>query len=126
VKAVFDASAALAVLYAEAGSETLTPLLGQACISAVNLTEVVGKLAERGAGADDINDLLAALRLAVEPFDEAMAQHAGLLRPLTRAHGLSLGDRACLALAARLALPAYTTDAAWRDLETGVEIIVVR
>jgi len=109
---VLDASALLALVYAEPGSDVVGALLPNARISAVNLSEVAAKLAEGGMTAPDIHAALDGLGLSVVPFDADLAYAAGLLRAATKAAGLSLGDRACLALAARLGLPALTADAA--------------
>ena len=48
------------------------------------------------------------------------------LRALTRAHGLASGDRACLALARRLGLPALTADRTWAELGLGISVVVIR
>ena len=96
-----------------------------ALISSVNLSEVVAKLAELGMPESEIR-LALSLGLEVVPFDEALAFSAGALRPVTRSAGLSLGDRACLALARSRALPALTTDRAWRDIDIDVEVEVIR
>ena len=40
--------------------------------------------------------------------------------------GLSLGDRACLALALKLNLPALTTDRIWENLNLSVQVQVIR
>jgi PIN domain nuclease of toxin-antitoxin system len=45
---------------------------------------------------------------------------------ITRPYGLSLGDRACLALAIRRKATVYTTDAAWKNLNLGIEVEVIR
>jgi PIN domain nuclease of toxin-antitoxin system len=95
-------------------------------LSTVNLSEVVAKLVDRGYGADAIARNLDALKLDVRPFDPAQAQRAGLLRGATRQSGLSLGDRACLALAAELDRPAVTADKAWAELDIGIRIELIR
>lgn len=123
---VLDASALLAAMFGESGAAAVQTRLGAACISAVNLSEVFAKLADRGVKAEDIAESLAALDLDVRPFDEAQAEHAGALRSLTRELGLSLGDRACLALAAALDRPALTTDKAWKAFDIGIEIELIR
>ncbi len=69
---------------------------------------------------------LEGLGLDVEPFDAAMAYETGLLRQRTRRLGLSLGDRACLALGQRLSLPVLTTDRRWKAVRIGVKVRVVR
>jgi len=59
-------------------------------------------------------------------FDWAAGLAAGLLRASTRRFGLSLGDRACLALAQQLQAPVLTTDRVWERLDIGVPIVVIR
>jgi PIN domain nuclease of toxin-antitoxin system len=84
-------------------------------ISTVNLAEVATKLNDLGAVAEEVRVLLASLHLAVARLDETTAFAAGALRAATRVHGLSLGDRTCLALAAERGAAALTTDMTWRD-----------
>jgi PIN domain nuclease of toxin-antitoxin system len=98
---VLDASALLVLLNDEPRVETVRHALSDAAISAVNLSEVVAKLVDAGAPELEILELLQAIEAEVGPFDEDQAYSAGLLRSVTGAHGLSLGDRACLALARR-------------------------
>ncbi|MFH1176704.1 MAG: type II toxin-antitoxin system VapC family toxin [Acidobacteriota bacterium] len=123
---VLDASALLAVLAAEPGWEDVAELVPGAAMSAVNVAEVVGKLADRGMPEEEIREALGGLGLEVVPFDESTALAAGMLLPETKQHGLSLGDRACLALARLRSVPAVTTDRAWANLTLGVEIRVLR
>ena len=123
--AVLDASALLALLQGEPGSSRVLEILPGALICSVNLSEVVAKLAEFGMPEADIYRALT-LGLEIVPFDETLAYEAGFLRPLTRRAGLSLGDRACLALAQSRSLPAFTSDRAWAALDIGIDIIVIR
>ena len=126
---VLDASALLALLYREPGGDRVADALDQgAAISAVNLAEVVARLSDAGVQEAAIGSLLGPLRLAVFDFDIPAAFRTGLLRPLTRSAGLSLGDRACLALARHLGVPALTTDRSWERLQdaVGVRVQVLR
>lgn len=66
------------------------------------------------------------MSLIIHPLDESQARRIATLRPVTRAAGLSLADRACLALAHALELPAHTADGAWRDVDAGVEVRLIR
>jgi ribonuclease VapC len=113
---VLDASALLAVLHQEPGSEEVAAMLSEAAISSVNLSEVVAKLIEVGLSAVESRRATEFLGLEVISFDQSQAYKAGLLRKSTRSLGLSLGDRACLALAQSLNLPAITADRAWLQL----------
>jgi ribonuclease VapC len=123
---VLDASALMAVLREEAGAAAVEAVLDHAAISAVNLSEVQAKLVERGTAAAVAWSSLIDLDLDVVDFDVPQAKVAGGLRWLTRVQGLSLGDRACLALAQALGLPAMTADRTWAGLEVGIEIRTIR
>lgn len=126
-RGVLDASALLALLNGEPGSEQVASVVVDgATVSAVNLAEVVTKLSEIGMSEVSIHAALDLLGLEVVDFDFAQAYQVGLLRPLTRHAGLSLGDRACLALAKQLDLPALTTDRVWEKLEVDIAVQVIR
>jgi ribonuclease VapC len=124
---VLDASALLAILNQEPGAEMLTPeLLSGAASSTVNLAEVQGKLVGKGLAPDDAWEAtLSPIREAVG-FTIEHARLAGDLIGQTRSRGLSLGDRACLALGLALKAPIYTADRTWKDLKLGVRIHVIR
>jgi PIN domain nuclease of toxin-antitoxin system len=123
---VLDASALLALLNREPGHEEIAQVIGVAAISAVNLSEVAAKLADRGMPGEAIREALEGLALETHDFDQELAFQAGVLHPLTRPRGLSLGDRACLALGQRLNLQVLTTDRIWEELDLGVEVRLVR
>jgi PIN domain nuclease of toxin-antitoxin system len=124
---VVDASALLAVLNQEAGAERLTPeLLSAAASSTVNLAEVQGKLLDQGLSSDDAWEAtLSPIREAVS-FTPEHARIAGDLVRQTRPYGLSLGDRACLALGIVMKAPVYTADRSWKNLKIGIRIHVIR
>jgi len=124
--AVIDASAVLATIKNEPGGDRSGDTARGARISAVNYCEIVGWLAERGATPGDVEKVVAPFGLLIEQFDRARAMCAGLLAAKTRRRNISLGDRACLALAAELRLPVVTGDRAWRDLDLGIEIRLIR
>jgi PIN domain nuclease of toxin-antitoxin system len=121
-----DASAVLALVHGEPGAERVLAVLDRAVMSAVNLAEVVSRLAERGRPPTDIRRQLTRLPLDIVPVDEDLGYEAGFLRPATRPIGLSLGDRICLALAARLGATALTADRAWTRVGTDVRVEVFR
>jgi PIN domain nuclease of toxin-antitoxin system len=123
---VFDSSVILAHLNAEPGSERAARHFGDALISAVNLSEIIGKLVERGASLNLIRAALPRYGLQIAAFDERLAEAAGALRLKTKAHGLSLGDRACLALGQHFALPVLTADKAWKALDLAIEVQLLR
>jgi PIN domain nuclease of toxin-antitoxin system len=124
--AVLDASALLAYVNGETGAEVVAAVIGDALVSAVNLAEVVTKLVERGGSLEQARAALRFIELDVVDFTRPLAEQAGGLVALTRSKGLSLGDRACLALAAREGLPAITADRAWSSLSVGVEVSFIR
>jgi ribonuclease VapC len=125
-KCVLDASALLALLYGESGSVQVAEAIDDgAVISQVNVSEVVAKLNEGGYADEIIREMINPIGIEAIDFDAKLAFEAGLLRSLTKSAGLSFGDRACLALAKRLKLPAMTTDRAWENVpaEVGVQVI---
>jgi PIN domain nuclease of toxin-antitoxin system len=125
--AVLDSSALLALVNQEPGKERVeTAVQAGALLGTVNLAEVVAKLSEGGRSEAEIRYELDRLALEVAGFDDDLAYRTGLLRPATRHVGLSLGDRACLALAEHLNLPALTTDRPWGNLSIGIRIEVIR
>ena len=125
-KYVLDASAMLAYLHEETGHEIVEAVLNGALISSVNWSEVVQKVVAHGVAADGLRSDLAALGLTVVPFSADDAETAATLWSATRAFGLSLGDRACLALATQRKLPALTADRAWTGLSVGIKSRVMR
>lgn len=125
-KFVLDASALLALLNNERGADLVKELLPDAMISAVNLAEVVTRLALLGMPGEQIRDTLALLGLNIEPFQEEQAFCAGMLAAQTHSLGLSLGDRACLTLANVTGATAVTADHIWNDLNIGVKIQLLR
>ena len=125
-RVVLDASAILALLYEETGHDVVSAALHNAAISAINVAEVLSKLAETGMPVMEMHEAIDDLGLTIVPFDVDLSYTVGLLRPATKAQGLSLGDRACLALARRLGVPALTADQAWKGVSVGVDIQVVR
>jgi ribonuclease VapC len=126
-RVVLDASAIIAVINAESGTEKLTAqLLARAVGSTVNLAEVQTKLLSRGWTSEQAwEDATSPVR-DVLPFDEEQARIAGDLSIQTRPVGLSLGDRACLALGISLKAPVYTAEKAWKKLKLGVKVHVIR
>jgi PIN domain nuclease of toxin-antitoxin system len=122
---VLDASAILAVILREPGADKFSRLVTGGLVSAVNVSEVVARLSDWGASEPEIRGFLNGLELISVPFDSGDAWATGLLRRRTRHEKLSLGDRACLALAISRGLPALTTDTAWGRLGLGKTVRVV-
>jgi PIN domain nuclease of toxin-antitoxin system len=123
---VLDASVILAVVLEEAGAENIYPLMEAGLISAVNVAEVVARLQDYGIADEAIDIGLAELCLNIVPFDGGHAMIAGKLRAGTRKAGLSLGDRACLALAIAEEAVAVTMDRAWAKLDLPVQVQLAR
>lgn len=126
MSAVLDASAVLAYLHGEPGHERVAAAIDDAAISAVNWAEVLQKIDAAGGDADRLGDGLLALGLDVAALTRDDARMAAQLWPKTRSAGLSLGDRACLATAHRLELPALTADRAWSNLDITIDIELIR
>ena len=125
-KVLLDASALLAVLNQEKGCEIVEPLLRRAALSAVNYAEVISKLAEHGVPPQEAALAVGDLVGEILPFDAPLAVIAGRLRAETKALGLSLGDRACLATAESHGLEVITADKLWAKVKTGVKIRLIR
>jgi PIN domain nuclease of toxin-antitoxin system len=122
-----DTAAVLAIVHREPGADRALRATRQgALISAVNVAEIATKLAERGDFASAIRQTVGRLELEVVPYDDEQAIQTGLLRPLTRVAGLSLGDRACIALARQTSLPVVTADRIWASLQLGVTVHLIR
>jgi ribonuclease VapC len=126
MKFVLDSSAVLAFYNDEPGSIFVENIEGELLICAVNYSEVETKLYERGHHESEIETLKSTLPCEVITFDIERAKHAAKLRLLTRHKGLSLGDRACLALAIQQNATVLTTDRAWAELNLGVNIELIR
>jgi ribonuclease VapC len=124
---VLDASVILAVIHQERGSEKMTPdVLARGVVSAVNLAEVQGKLVTSGWSPGAAWEDASGLAHSILPFTSDHARVAGNLISETRSLGLSLADRACLALALALKAPVYTADRSWKNLKLGLQIHVIR
>lgn len=128
-RVVLDASALLAILQVEQGVESFSSephLLNGAVMSTVNMAEVQGKLLSKGMPPEQAwLAILSTVPVRVA-MDEKQAKLAGDLLPQTRTLGLSLGDRACIALALVLQAPVYTTDRQWAKLKLGIPVHVIR
>jgi PIN domain nuclease of toxin-antitoxin system len=124
---VLDASALLAQLNGEPGFDVVEALIQSSVISSVNWAEVLQKVIARGIReVRDVREDLASLGLQVLPFTEEDAEPTARLWSTSRRAGLSLGDRACLSLAQKLALPALTADRGWAALGLEVEVRLIR
>jgi ribonuclease VapC len=124
-KYVLDASALLALLHNEPGAQRVRDIAPESVISAVNVCETVGKLTGAGMSVEDARTSIELIHLEVVPFDTELAYKAGSLIIVTKKLGLSLGDRACLALGITLNKTVVTAEHLWSKLklDTAVEVI---
>ena len=126
-RVVLDSSAILAVIFSEPGSDKLPPeLLATSVVSTVNLAEVHSKLVAKGWNVNQAWEDCIGMVDEILPFTAEQAKTAGALVLLTRSIGLSLGDRACLALGLELKAPIYTADLAWKNLKLNLRIHSIR
>lgn len=123
---VLDASALLALLNEEPGSERVERCLAACIISAVNYCETIGKLIDAGVPEDEAQTSVDLLGIEIIPFDSSLTMLATSLRPATKKYGLSLGDRCCLALTLHLKATALTAERTWSKLNIGASIEVIR
>lgn len=121
---VLDASAVLAWLWQEEGCMRVGELLAEnvCLLSSVNLAEIASKALDKGLPEENLAGLLANLELEVVPYGQEDALETARLRSSTRVLGLSLGDRACLALAKARCTVAVTADRAWMKLDAGIGV----
>jgi ribonuclease VapC len=123
---VLDSSAILAEFLKESGGDLVRASQGVHYVSAVNFAEVYSELADLGVTAEKFERVRAIEPFIVVEFDRSQAISSALLRPRTKHLGLSLGDRACLALAIREKATVLTADRSWAGLDLGIEIKVIR
>jgi ribonuclease VapC len=129
VTVILDSSAVLARLLNEPGRDLVAEAIASdAAMSSVNLAEVMAILVRGGLSGADAERALGKLPVTIHRFDEAIALRAGAMVVVTRKYGLSLGDRACLALAQREDLPVMTGDRAWAEVGPliGVTVRLIR
>jgi PIN domain nuclease of toxin-antitoxin system len=126
VDVVLDASVILAAVFGERGHEAVLALRQTAIASTVNIAEARARLADHGLDREAIDRSLDLINMRAVDFDEDQAILSSDLRRSTRNLGLSLGDRACLALAIQRKAVAYTADRAWANATLPVEVRMVR
>lgn len=127
-RVVLDASALLALIKNEPGATLVAAALPDSMMSTVNYAEVLGKLSDDGWPHDVAANAVRSLGFEVVDFNVAQAEAAGRLRSVSRQAGLSLGDRACLALGLASGLAVLTADAAWVRIadQVGLAITDIR
>lgn len=123
---ILDASALIAFIYQEKGMEVVEEYLPHSKISTINLTETATFMIKQGLHAKEVNESLKDLSLTIIHFDESQAFLAARLVEKTANSGLSLGDRACLALGIQENLPVLTADKIWTSLSLNIKIKLIR
>ena len=126
-KVILDASALLALIKNEPGADQVEKLLGLIVMSCVNVSEVATILFNNGMSIEDFKENILPLISTIISFNEEQAMMTASLQKKTKSKGLSLGDRACLALGIHLQVPIYTADKVWADLDLeGADIRLIR
>jgi ribonuclease VapC len=123
---VLDASALIALVRREPGWEAVQAVLGHSVVCAINLTEAIVKLIRSGGEPRLVERYLRSLPMPILPWDEELAWGSLDLAPLAWTHGISLGDRACLATARHLDAVAMTSDTEWANLDLDVRVVLFR
>ncbi|MEM8769544.1 MAG: type II toxin-antitoxin system VapC family toxin [Pseudomonadota bacterium] len=123
---MLDASALLAYLFRETGSALVGTVIEDSCMSAVNLSEVLGRFVRDGHSVIEVQERLAESPIEFVPFLREDAARAASLIPFTREHGLSFADRACIALAMARRERVFTADRVWGALDLKVDVAVIR
>ena len=123
---ILDSSAVLAVLLNESGSDNALQYFKDGRCCSVNVTEIVARLIDKGRTPDEAVGDFFDTGISVDGFGADLAALAGRLRAATKHKGLSLGDRACLALAIRERAIAVTADRDWATLDLGCKIELIR
>jgi len=123
---VLDASALLAYLHQETGWKQVQSVIAESCIGTVNWSEVSQKVAQKGMDVETVRTLLEELGLLILPFSVHQAELSARLWIESRRLGLSLADRACLALALDRNTPVMTADKVWGKLKLDTEVRLIR
>ena len=123
---VLDASAIMAALQLETGGDVVFATRAARFVSTVNIVEVRTKLSDAGNTSVEIDEAIKILNMIEVNFTSEQARFAGDLRMATRSAGLSVGDRACIALAAEKGAVAMTADKAWKKVELPVRVELIR
>ena len=123
---VLDASAFLALALDERGSGVVAALAKGSAMSAVNISEFLQRMSDENVAPDQAAKELARFEIDIVPFEFSHAVQAAAYRPLTRHLGLSLGDRACLALAYARRSTILTADRRMAEADVGLDIRMIR
>jgi PIN domain nuclease of toxin-antitoxin system len=126
-KVILDASALLALIQEESGAEMIKPLLKFSVMSTVNIAETLSVLQRANITPQEGLILITDIITTIIPFDLEQAEQVAKLHLLVQSKGLSLADRACIALGIKLQIPIYTADKIWKELKiNGADIQLIR
>ena len=125
-KVVLDASALLALIKNESGAKVVEELLGNIIMSSVNVTGVAGILLDSDMSLEEAQEAIEPFIDSIVSFDLEYSMACASLKKITKHLGLSLGDRACIALGIKLGVPIYTADKIWAKLNLSCNIVVIR
>lgn len=126
-KVILDSSALIALIKNEKGAEIVEPLLGKIVMSAINISEVAGILIDIGMSHEECKNTIEPFVNLIVPLGTEQAYNIAFLKKLTKNKGLSIGDRACIALGLEMGLPIYTADKIWDNLNIkNANIILIR
>ena len=123
---VLDASAFIALLRREPGMDVVRKHLANAVISAVNYSEVLKKIIERGGSCEPVDAYVRSASLEIVPFDAEQAVSSAKLYPLTKPHGLSFADRVCLNLGIRLGAIVLTSEKSMAQTPVPAKVRLIR
>ena len=126
-RVILDASALLALIQEETGAEIIKPLLKFSVMSVINVTETLSVLQRTNISPEEGLTLITDIITTIVPFDLEQAEQVAKLHPLVQPQGLSLADRACIALGIKLQIPIYTADRIWVELKLdNIDIRLIR
>lgn len=126
-KVVLDSSALLALIKNEVGADVVEPLLGRIVMSSLNVAEAAGILIDLGLSHEECKNNIEPYIDVIVPLDVQQSFDVAFLKKHTKHKGLSIGDRACIALGIKMELPIYTADKIWADLDLeDAKIILIR
>jgi ribonuclease VapC len=127
---VMDSSAILAILRGEPGCEYVQELMDseECAMSSINMAEVGSKLIDYGLPPEEFPRIARQLQIDIIDFNTEQSIQSAQIRKITRSAGLSLGDRACVALTQLIQGCVVTSDRAWLDVAeaTQIKVLMIR
>lgn len=123
---VYDSSALLAIILGEPGADVASANITNAMVSSVNLAEIFSRAEDKGIPADKTERFLIGKEVRFVDFDADLARVVGAMRAKTRSRGMSIGDRACIALALRERATIMTADRIWAELDLPCKVELIR